>query len=35
MALATHLLEYVLAVPSLEELVIETQEFDMDEERLG
>jgi hypothetical protein len=33
MALATHLLEYVLAVPSLEKLVIETQEFDMDEER--
>ncbi|KAJ7841239.1 hypothetical protein B0H13DRAFT_2415100 [Mycena leptocephala] len=30
MALATHLLEYVLAVPSLEELAIETQEFDID-----
>ncbi|KAJ7915211.1 hypothetical protein B0H13DRAFT_1872303 [Mycena leptocephala] len=33
MAIAAHLLESVLAVPSLEELVIETQEFDMDEER--
>jgi hypothetical protein len=33
MALTTHLLAYVLTVPSLEELVIETQEFDMDEER--
>jgi hypothetical protein len=32
-SIAAHLLECVLAVPSLEELVIEPQEFDMDGER--